>query len=76
MSFDGWSWQSYFLGVISALFPSALATLWFAWRAPVIDDETFQEAESAGRRQDDASAARVVVASPSTRAVLPPPPTV
>jgi hypothetical protein len=38
MNFEWWSWSSYFLGVITALLPSALAFLYFAWRAPVMDE--------------------------------------
>ena len=38
MNAEWWSWSSFFLGVIVALLPSALAFAWFAWRAPVMDE--------------------------------------
>ncbi len=38
MHFEWWSWSSYVLGVITALLPSALALLYFVWRAPVVDE--------------------------------------
>jgi hypothetical protein len=38
MNAEWWSWSSFFLGVIVALLPSALAFAFFAWRAPVIDE--------------------------------------
>jgi|EndMetStandDraft_8_1072994.scaffolds.fasta_scaffold1056652_2 hypothetical protein len=45
MNAEWWSWSSFFLGVIVALLPSALAFAWFAWRAPVMDEQ--------GRRLSD-----------------------
>jgi hypothetical protein len=47
VSFEWWSWQSYFLGVISAVLPSAFAMLWFAWQAPVSEAHIHRVAAAA-----------------------------
>jgi hypothetical protein len=45
MHFEWWSWSSYVLGVITALLPSAVALLYFAWRAPVMDEREARSLE-------------------------------
>jgi hypothetical protein len=59
MRFEWWSWSSYILGVISALLPSAVAFLYFAWRPPVMDEGDARTAREKDARIDTEAKGKV-----------------